>query len=205
MLCIWQCVCQWAVLTLSAPFIWVEHQPELGLLQLHLQPLVFALQLSDLLLPLLQHPQPGVKVEETLKTKQTQSQIPHIPADDSQSLNPAQSRVVYTDEGRGGLSQVERGAANLLWDFNLRPLLDLIRSQPQIKLAWALICRINTEWRIKDSWGWAGDREVDQCRTSASLNYRWRKKSEPRQEIQQWSQHLLLLLPWLLFLSLNWC
>lgn len=123
------CVLSSPVLTLSAPFIRVEHQPTLGLLQLHLQPLMFALQLSDLLLPLLQHPQPGVKVEQTLRTKQTQtlSQIHHRPAGRSQqslrdvTANSAGCRAVYTGEGgeegggrRWGLAQVERGAANLL-------------------------------------------------------------------------------------------
>lgn len=56
-------------LTLSAPLAGVQHQPGLGLLQLLHQPLVFALQLCDLLLPLLQHPQPGIEMEQTLMTQ----------------------------------------------------------------------------------------------------------------------------------------
>lgn len=57
------------VLTLSTPPAWVEHQPPLGLHQLHFQLLVLALQLSDLLLPPFQHPQLGVEVEQTLRNK----------------------------------------------------------------------------------------------------------------------------------------
>lgn len=59
------------ILTLSTPPARVEHQPALGLLQLRLQPVVFALQLLDLLLPLLQHPQPGIEVEQTLRSEHT--------------------------------------------------------------------------------------------------------------------------------------
>lgn len=56
------------VLTLSAPPAGVQHQPTLGLLQLSAQPLMFAPQLPNFLLPPLQHPEPGVKVKQTLRT-----------------------------------------------------------------------------------------------------------------------------------------
>lgn len=61
----------WLILTLSTPPARVEHQPALDLLQFRLQPVVFALQLLDLLLPLLQHPQLGVEVEQTLRSEHT--------------------------------------------------------------------------------------------------------------------------------------
>lgn len=44
----------------------MQHQSALGFLQLYLQALMFGLQLLDLLLLLLQHPQPSVEVEQTL-------------------------------------------------------------------------------------------------------------------------------------------
>lgn len=70
------------ILTLSTPFAGAEHQMALDLLQLLLQLLVFVGQLCDPLLTPLQHPQPHVEIEETLRTKRSASaestQVPAV-------------------------------------------------------------------------------------------------------------------------------
>lgn len=62
-----------AVLTLSHPLPGVKHQPGLGILQLPLQSLVLGPELPDLLLPLLQHPEPCVEVLQSLEPQETQT------------------------------------------------------------------------------------------------------------------------------------